>query len=263
MDTTSPFEKLVGIITRLRDPQKGCPWDREQTHSSLKPYLIEESYELLEAIDHCPANIPEELGDVLLQVLLHAEIGRERGDFDINTVINELSEKLVRRHPHVFGEATANTSQEVVVNWQKIKETEKKDAGQPTMGRLQRIPKGSPALHRAYEMGKAAAKVNFDWSNVSGVKGQVQEELGELLTEFNTSQPNQQRLAEEFGDLLFSITQLGRKLGLNSEMALQQACTKFQRRFEALERDVGSNLGKLSLAELDVFWEKIKAKEQV
>lgn len=257
MENQKPFEKLVAIIAKLRDPKGGCPWDREQTHASLRPYLLEESYEFLDAVDHHPEKMKEELGDVLLQVLLHSEIARERGDFEIDSVIETLNEKLIRRHPHVFGAARADSSAEVLVSWQKIKAAE----GAKPVSRLDRVPKGIPALHRAFEFGKEAAKVNFDWPDAEQTREKVREEFRELLEEFDAAEPDRARLEEEFGDLLFSVAQFGRKLGINSELALQQACQKFKERFELLEQEVGEDLGKLTLAELDLVWERIKKKK--
>lgn len=248
---------MIEIIGKLRSPE-GCPWDREQTHQSLKRFLLEESYELFEAIDQeNPEEIKDELGDVLLQVLLHAQIAKEYGAFDINDVIVNLSDKLIRRHPHVFSDVQADTPDQVVVNWDAIKKTEQAGASRKSV--LDGVPKDFPALMRAEKIQKKAAKVGFDWDETQGVLEKVHEELGEL--EEAMIQNNQQELEEELGDLLFAAVNLSRFLKVDPEFALQKATAKFTERFHLVEEQAQEQdleLKELNLDELNLLWDKAK-----
>ncbi len=248
---SSLFAELCRIIARLRDPQTGCPWDIKQTHTSLKPYLLEEAYETLEAIDLAePSKLKEELGDILLQVLLHSQIASDNKEFTISDVITVLSKKMIDRHPHVFGDAKADTAEDVTRNWQKSK---KKEASQSSLGD---IPRSLPALAKAELIGKRVATVGFDWESAAAVKLKVAEELNEFLEAEQSGDPA--ACLDEFGDLLFSLTQLARWNNISAEAALQQGCAKFNRRFEAMEKLAGGSLDGKSKAELEDLWQQVK-----
>lgn len=248
--------QLRSIVARLRAPD-GCPWDREQTHATLRPGLIEEAYEVIEAINRGDdANLREELGDLLLQVVFHAQIAQEEGRFDFDAVAREISEKLVRRHPHVFAEGKCADSDEVLKQWDEIKRAEK---GLQQTSLLDGITGGLPALMRAEKIQKKAARVGFDWDAVAPVIAKVREELAEVEAELG-GRP--ERLEDELGDLLFSVVNLARKLKIDSEVALHRATDKFSSRFreiESLALARGLVLGKMSLTELDLLWDEVKA----
>lgn len=252
------FSTLREIIADLRGPN-GCPWDKKQTHLSLKKYLIEESYELLDAIDRDDIDgMIEELGDVLLQVMLHAQIGEDEGMFSIEDVIQGISEKMIRRHPHVFGEAKVDHAEEVVMNWEQIKAEEKGKQGDRA-SLLDRIEKGLPALLRAYEVQKSAAKVGFDWGNAEEAMEKVKEETKEFEAEL-TKQEKKSQL-EEMGDLLFAVVNVSRLAKIHPEEALQAANGKFYRRFTFIEekvKDSGRPFDDFSLEELDRYWNEAK-----
>lgn len=251
--------RLREVVHRLRAPG-GCPWDREQTHASLVPHLLEEAYEVAEAIaEGDPELICDELGDLLLQPVLHAEIAAESGAFDLDRVAHMLTEKLIRRHPHVFGDANAATSDAVLTQWDAIKRTEKGVEREPY---LQGIGKGLPALMKAQKVQKKAARVGFDWPDAAPVLEKIKEETAELEEAVRSG--NQSAVADEVGDLLFSVVNLARKLGVESEAALAAASKKFVRRFHAMEErliDEGKKLGELSLAEMDLVWDQVKTTE--
>ncbi|WP_062107764.1 bifunctional methyltransferase/pyrophosphohydrolase YabN [Bacillus niameyensis] len=261
MDLTyKEFSTLRRIITTLRGPN-GCPWDKKQTHLSLKKYLIEEAYELLHAIDQDDIdNIVEELGDVLLQIMLHSQIGEEDGMFSIEDVIETLSAKMIRRHPHVFGEEEVANSDEVLVNWEKIKEAEKEERI-TDQSVLSEVDKGLPALINAYEYQKRAAKVGFDWEKADEAFEKVQEELQEFQVEL--AKGNKQEQMKELGDLLFSIVNVSRLLNIHPEEALQTSNEKFLSRFSYVEKKVkesGKPFKEYSLDQLDAFWNEAKKK---
>lgn len=249
------FERLCRIMAELRAPG-GCPWDREQTLASLKPYLIEEAYETLEAIERGdPAAHREELGDLLLQVVFQAEVTHEQGSFTAAEVAEGIHDKLVRRHPHVFGEVRAADAAGALKSWEAIKASEK--AGR---GRLAGVPKNLPALLRATRTGEKAAGIGFDWPSVEGVREKVEEEWKELMAALASSSPT---VAEELGDVLFALANMARKLGIDAEAALRQATDKFARRFEHVERRVAERGGgRVPLEELEKFWEEAKAAEK-
>ncbi len=252
-----PFERLRAVVHCLRAPG-GCPWDREQTHTSLIPHLIEEAYEVADAIrSGDPAQMADELGDLLLQPVLQAEIASETGTFDIDSVARAITEKLIRRHPHVFGESNAATTDAVLTQWEAIKRTEKGDAPQSA---LHGISPGLPSLMRAQKLQKKAAKVGFDWADAAPVLGKIREETTEL-EEAMMSGPAA-ALEHEVGDLLFSVVNLARKLGIDSEAALAAANTRFTRRFEAVESQLseqGKSLPGATMEEMDAAWEKAKS----
>lgn len=253
------FEKLVGIITRLRDPQGGCPWDLQQTHQSLKQYLVEETYEALDAMDEAEKSgnyqkLCEELGDVLLQVVLHAQVARDARHFSIEEVVEFLSQKLIHRHPHVFGSVKAETADEVLRNWERIKQGESNSA----RGLLADIPRTLPALHQSHRIGEKVARVGFDWSTSGEIREKVREELDEFLEAQQSPSADNSRAREEFGDLLFTLAQLARKMGMNSEEVLREANDKFCRRFAAMEQDAGAELKSLSSERLQELWDGVK-----
>jgi len=253
MAESSPFEKLCEIVAKLRAPG-GCPWDREQTNESLLPATIEEAYEVVEAVKN-EAHFREELGDLLLLVVMHAEIAREAGQFNIDNVIVEITDKLIRRHPHVFGESDARDAGAVLKQWEAIKHAEKKDATHY----LASLPKALPALMRAGKAQKKAARVNFDWRDLSDVIAKVDEELEE--TKSAVASADNRMIADEIGDLLFAVVNLARKCQLEAESLLQAATDKFVARFNEMEdrlRARSGRLGDASLEELDAIWEEIK-----
>jgi tetrapyrrole methylase family protein/MazG family protein len=251
------FDEIVAIIALLRS-EKGCPWDREQTHESLKKYLIEETYETLDAIDKGdPAKICDELGDILLQVLLHAQISAEAGQFDIGDVISGSAAKMVQRHTHIFGEDVAETSEDVMKNWEKNK---KKEKGISTYGGVLRdIPANLPALIRAYKVQQKASRPGVDFAKIDDVFAKIEEELAELKAA--RLEGDAGRIEEELGDVMFSIVNLSRFLDLHPELTLTGATEKFMKRFEFVEKEAAAanrQLEDLSPEELDVFWEKSK-----
>ncbi len=252
------FQKLIQIVADLRDPKHGCPWDREQNHKTLKPYLIEESYEVLDAIDLNPEKIPDELGDVLLQVMLHSQIASEEKRFSVADVIKAVSDKMIQRHPHVFGDLSLSTSKEVLQNWEKLKQKERS----PEHSALDGVPRGMPALLRAQRTGEKAARIGFEWRSVEEVRDKVAEELGEFLEVACDKNQDRAHAEEEFGDILFALTQLARRLDYNSEDLLQRATDKFTRRFKEMERRAGPNPEALGLEKLDAIWEEIKRDEK-
>jgi len=246
------FGSLAVIIARLRGPN-GCPWDREQTHASLRGNLLSECYEALEALDEGNTQkICEELGDLLLQIVLHAQIARDAGEFEISDVIRGISEKIVRRHPHVFGTATAKDAGEVMHNWEALKRQEREEG----TSMLEGVPKDMPALGYAYEIQRRAARVGFDWEDTAGVLDKLAEEVREYR-----EAENPEAREREFGDLLFTLVNLARREGTDPEAALRGANRRFYSRFAYMERlcrTRGLDLAKLSLEELDGLWEEAK-----
>lgn len=256
----NPVERLLEIMRRLRSPD-GCPWDREQTLESLKSGLVEETYEVIDAMESGDrAELREELGDLLLQVVFQAQICAEAGEFNFNDVVNGIADKLVRRHPHVFGEAKADTSGEVLRNWEKIKKTEKSTETPRSL--VAGIPRHLPALARAHLVQKRVARAGFEWDEISGVIGKLEEELAEVKEAM--AQKNVAAIREELGDLLFSTVNLSRYLGHESEELLNENIAKFMRRFQSLENRLhaeGREIENCSLAELDAVWNAVKAAE--
>lgn len=241
---------LVDVVDSLLDPDSGCPWDLEQTHQSLKKYLIEESYELIEAIDRDDRDgMIEELGDVLLQPMMHTQIAMRRGDFDIDLVAQRVAEKLVRRHPHVFGDGSAANAEEVLKNWDKIKTTEKGDSPKSV---LEGVPASMPGLLRALTISKRAARAGFEWSNIEGVFEKLDEELAELHEAIRVNDPAE--LESELGDVLFTVVNIGRWLKVDPEEALRKMLNRFSARFQYMERESAVPLGELGLEEWDRLW---------
>jgi|SRR5438477_3005297 len=261
----SAFEALVALIARLRAPG-GCPWDREQTHQSLKPMTIEEAYEVVEAIDEGgDTELAGELGDLLLQVVFHAQIAAEDGRFTVTDVVAGVSEKMVRRHPHVFGEETARTSGEVLRNWEAIKEAEQGPGRARDGSMLDSVSTGLPAVMEAYQMTTKASRVGFDWPDPAAVLAKLDEELAELEAALAAGGPTDRRVAEEMGDLLFAAVNVARLLGHDPESALKAANRKFRRRFRHVEeglRGRGRRPAESTLLEMDALWEEAKAEER-
>ncbi len=251
----SSFEQFQEIIAHLRAPE-GCPWDREQTHLSLRRFLLEETYEVLEALDNEDADaLAGELGDLLLQIVLHTQIAIDDGEFRMSDVLRAINAKMVRRHPHVFGTASVDGSEGVVANWETIKRQERAERGEPIQtSRLDGVNKALPALMRAYELQRAAAKVGFDWTDPAGVVAKVREEIDELIA----APPDE--IERELGDLLFVVVNWARHLKVEPETALRAACAKFVRRFQYIEQSAGASMESLSLAQMDALWDEAKAK---
>jgi len=260
------LQNLLDIMAKMR-AEGGCPWDREQTLESLKQYLIEECYEVIDAIDSGRADKhADELGDLLLQVVFQAQIRREQGLFAFEEVVDRICQKLIRRHPHVFGNTRVSGSQEVLKNWEAIKVQEKKDAAGQHPGELPsltgNIPRHMPALHKAHHLQKRLARVGFDWNQVHDVVAKIDEELAEVKQALATG--NAAQIKEELGDLLFAVANLSRFQGLNAEEVLQRAVDKFAKRVQAVEqrvRQTGRELSQCTLAELDAHWNAVKAAE--
>ena len=264
------IERLHEIMVRLRDPEKGCPWDREQTLSSLKPCVLEETYELLAAMDRPEdkANYVEELGDVLLQVMFQSVMAEQEGRFSFDDVANAIADKLVHRHPHVFGNVDAKDAATVLKNWEQIKQMEHKKEARHSA--LDGVPPTLPGLLKAQRTQEKAARVGFDWKDAAGPMAKIEEELGELKDEIaklgGAGVPPAQKegVKEELGDLLFSICNLARHLGVDSESALEGTTAKFSRRFRAVEAGAKAqnrSLKEMTLAEMDALWEKAKQVE--
>ncbi len=258
------YDRLVLIMDRLRDPG-GCPWDREQTLATLSGYLLEEAHEVVEAAaDGDPEKLREELGDLLLQVVFMARIARENGWFGLDDVCDGISEKMVRRHPHVFGETVVDGADQVVRNWEDIKREER--TGTNGGSALDGIPRSLPALLKAFRMTEKAAALGFDWRKSADVMGKLHEEVAELETEVAQDDPEAtERVREEFGDVLFVMANLARHLGVEPETALQRTNSKFMRRFRDMESAAmatGRTLRELDLERLEELWEGAKAAER-
>ena len=275
------LNSLIELMARLRSPE-GCPWDRKQTHDSLKPYLLEEVYEVLEAIDRGdPGPLKEELGDLLLQVLFHSQIASERSEFTFNDMAQHLAQKLIRRHPHVFevqnDQDRINTPDQVAHQWETIKSQEQEGNTGPS-SLLSGIPKISPALQRAYQVQKRAARGGFDWKSAPPVLEKLREEFDELFLEASQAfekktaitsstghNPTDDQIEAELGDVLFSLVNVARFLAVNPEEALRKATNRFMRRFEFLERQAaqqGRAIKDCEEEELDRWWEEAKLKER-
>ena len=259
-ETGQAFEKLVEIMERLRGPE-GCPWDREQTHESLKKYLLEETYETLEAIDSGDmSELCSELGDLMLQIAFHAQLAKERGNFDIEDSLDRINEKLLRRHPHVFGDAEVACAEEVLHQWDRIKMDEKGFERRASI--LDGVPKILPALARAMEVSKRAARAGFEWPSLDAVFAKQEEEVGELKDELH--QGDTKRIAEEIGDLLFTIVNVARWTKVDPEDALRTMIERFTSRFVQIEEAAhagGRSLEDLSMQEMDAVWDRAKQEK--
>jgi len=268
------FDDLVQLMARLRAPD-GCPWDRKQTHESLKPYLVEEAYEVLEAIDHTDtARLREELGDVLLQVLFHAQIGSEHDAFSVDDIIRSLAEKLIRRHPHVFGtpeqQQEALDANDVKIRWEQIKRNEREQKGEDSSA-LEGVPKTLPALLRAYQVQVRASRVGFDWPDLVPALGKLEEELQEFrdaMAACTAAAPAalpsaKEHLESELGDVLFTMVNISRFLKINPEEALRKTINRFIDRFQSIETQAaasGRSMSEMTLREMDDLWEEAKRR---
>ncbi len=255
------FEDLLALQARLLDPN-GCPWDREQTHESLRTYLLEETYEVLEALDARDfSKFPEELGDLLLQVVFHAELGRRAGRFDIGDVIEHIYTKMVRRHPHVFGETQAEDAKAVLKNWEQLKSEERKAAGKAEKkdSLLDGIPKTLPATLEAYQLTRRASRIGFDWERLEGVLEKLQEEVRELRAAAEAGARD--KMEGEIGDLLFVAVNVARFLETDPELALRRSNGKFQKRFRWMEQEAarsGRKLADVPREEMEALWDRAK-----
>lgn len=254
------FDELVSIIARLRDPQNGCPWDIKQTHESLIPNSIEELYETIEAIEIKDfSHLCEELGDLMLHVVMQAQIASEANHFNMKDILNKINEKLIRRHPHVFGETKIEGSESVKMNWERIKFEEKKASRKSA---IDGIPQAMPALIIAQRMQEKAASVGFDWPDVKPTIEKMKEEINEFQMAFETK--NSEEMQNELGDMLFSIVNIARKLGFDSESALKRTIRKFDKRFRIVEehfQNQDRNMLEAGLESLDEIWENAKKDE--
>ena len=266
------FEKLVAVQARLRAP-KGCPWDREQTHQTLRTYLLEEAYEVLEALDAGnDAKFAEEMGDLLLQIVFHSQIASEEGRFTVADVIREIHDKMIRRHPHVFGEMRAKDSKEVLRNWEQIKAeerraskaiSEKDEGAADARSLLDGVSRALPATLEGFQLTRKASRIGFDWDNAKGVIDKMREETAELEIALNDK--DQRKVEEEMGDFLFAAVNLARFLHFDPEIALKKANAKFSRRFRAMEaraRESGREFKDLQREEMEALWEATKNAEE-
>lgn len=255
------IERLRAIMHRLRSPG-GCPWDAEQSHASLVPNLLEEAYEVVDTIQRGDIDhLREELGDLLLQVVFHSELAEVRGDFDFDAVAHEISNKLVRRHPHVFAHSEVKDTEGVLTQWDVIKRAEKGHEERPY---LHGVGEGLPALMRAAKLQKKAAKVGFDWPGAHEVLAKIDEELAEVRDEYAARPMDGKKLESEIGDLLFSVVNLARKEGMDPEALMAAANAKFMRRFTAMERELaagGSNLNDATLEQMEAYWQSAKTSD--
>jgi MazG family protein len=259
------LSKFVNTIAKLRSPD-GCPWDKEQDHNSLKRYLLEEAYEVLEAIDsNDPNQLKEELGDLLLQVVLHAQIAKDNGEFDIQNIAEAIDNKMINRHPHVFGDSKVNSAKDVVTQWEKLKEEEAAAANQHNKSTrsasiVDRVPKTFPALLKALKVSEAAVSVGFEWSNEEEVWQQIYSELNELKDSIEKKHTKEE-IELEIGDVLFSLVNLARWHKLNPEDCLSATISKFQKRFASMEDHAQKQLSELSKSEWAGLWQKAKTIE--
>ena len=265
MDTNAGLSRLLEIMARLRDPETGCPWDIEQTYASIVPYTIEEAYEVADAIDQNDmTELEGELGDLLLQVVYYTQMGSEDGYFTFDSVIDNISNKMVHRHPHVFGDGNRDkTASQQTLDWEKIKASERATKNDTKMRTLDGIAKNLPALTRAVKLQKRAARVGFDWPEAIQVLEKIKEECAELV-EANETLPYAKQV-EEFGDLMFALANLGRQLKIDPEEALRSANRKFQQRFEYIEdalEAAGKTPTQSDLIEMDKLWDEAKVMER-
>ena len=252
------IQKAIDVVAKLRAPE-GCPWDRQQTHESIRNELLEEAYELIDAINQKDDyKIKDELGDVFMQVLMHAQIASEENKFDLGDVAEQLSSKLIRRHPHVFGDVNVENTDQVIDNWEKIKVTEKGYTDRKSA--VDGIPESFTALMKAYKIGKKAVKVGFDWDSIDGALDKLDEEVKELKEAIKNND-EEKHLEEELGDVLFCICNVSRKLKIQPEVALNHTVDKFYNRFTLMEKMInedGKNMKEMPLSEMDKYWDRAK-----
>ncbi len=257
---TDNFKQLVDLMARLRRPDDGCPWDLKQTTESLKPFLVEECYEVIDALDEGdPAKVKEELGDLLFQIIFHARLAEENRQFTIQDVIASNVEKMVRRHPHVFGDEKVTTDKEVIANWEEIKKKEKGSEGRRSI--LEGVPRSMPSLIRAHKLQERAARVGFDWSRIDEALPKLDEEIQEFKESLKSK--NAAKIEEELGDIFFMLVNLSRFLELNPEEALRKTISKFIHRFRYIEEkaaDTGKALKDMTMDEMEALWQEAKGK---
>ncbi|MDE1900324.1 MAG: nucleoside triphosphate pyrophosphohydrolase [Alphaproteobacteria bacterium] len=263
------IDHLIAVMARLRSPQGGCPWDLEQTFASIAPYTLEETYELVEAIEHNDiVHIKEELGDVLFQVAFHARMGQEAGLFDLDSIAQDVADKMIERHPHVFGARDVDNAGDVAANWEADKEAKRQAAAareNRVASALDGVSTALPAATRAVKLQSRAAKAGFDWNNPRDVIAKIHEEIGELEHEFAIAAPDADAVEDEMGDVLFAVVNLARKLNVDPETALRRTNRKFERRFRGIETRLaaqGRTLSDASLDDMERIWNDIKAEEK-
>jgi nucleoside triphosphate diphosphatase len=264
----SPINQLLEVMRKLRDPENGCPWDIEQTFSTIAPHTIEEAYEVAEAIaENDMPELKAELGDLMFQVVFYAQMAKEQGDFDFNDVVQGITDKMISRHPHVFGDVDVETADAQVAAWEETKAKERAakalSAGK-SLSALDGVAKTLPSLTRAEKLQKRAARVGFDWPDLDPVYGKINEEIQELQVEVQANSPKEM-LEDEFGDILFAVVNLGRKIGLDPEVALNKTNRKFTRRFNMIEDALNkkeSSPAQSNLEEMDALWNEAKKTEK-
>ena len=263
------IENLIEIMQSLRDPDKGCPWDLEQDFQSLIPYTIEEAYEVADAIEQNNVeDIKGELGDLLFQIIFYSQIAKEQSAFDFNDVAQAISEKLIRRHPHVFSDAKIKNSEEQTKEWEKIKQQERERKSIKNLSELSildDVSRALPSLMRSEKLQKRAAREGFDWPDINGVLIKVHEELGEVEQELDAQMQDKEKIEEEIGDLFFSCINLSRHAGLDAEQCVRKANLKFERLFRALEKianNKGLQVNEINTGDLEKLWQEVKSKEK-
>lgn len=258
------IQDFIKLIAQLRHPEKGCPWDLKQNYESMIPCLIEETYEVIDAIQKKDiTNLREELGDLLLQVVFFSQLASEEQHFNFDDVLNDVAEKIIRRHPHVFADAKAENEEEALARWNSIKALEKSKAQNQSI--LDNVPSAFPVLMRAQKLQKQCSKIGFDWTEISPVFEKIEEELQEVKDEFNKNPQDIERIEEELGDLFFATVNLSRHLKCNAEESLRKANLKFEQRFRKVEqkaKEMGKELTALSLIEMDILWDEVKREEK-
>jgi ATP diphosphatase len=266
---SAAIDRLVQVMAQLRDPNGGCPWDLEQNFKTVAPYTLEETYEVLEAIEQDnPASIKDELGDLLFQIVFHAQMGHEAGLFDLDAVANHVADKMIERHPHVFGDRDANSAEKVLANWEndKAKKREAKAAAEgQTLSVLDGVTTTLPGMTRAVKLQNRAARVGFDWTDARDIIAKIREEVAELEAEIDESD-NMDAITDEMGDVLFVVANLARRLKVDPETALRHANRKFERRFRGIEQRLaaqGRDIRKSSLDEMEALWNEVKKEERL
>ncbi|SCA55180.1 nucleoside triphosphate pyrophosphohydrolase [Candidatus Terasakiella magnetica] len=266
----SEISRLLVIMAKLRDPENGCPWDIEQTFATIAPHTIEEAYEVADAIEHADwPHLQEELGDLLLQVVFHAQMAKDENLFEFNDVAKSIADKMLSRHPHVFGDELIETADQQTVHWEKLKEQERKEKaaqkGDSPPSALDGVSTGLPSMTRAMKLQKRAVRVGFDWPDVNGVLDKIREELAEVEEEVREVNLSQDRIKDEIGDLLFTVVNLARWADVDPDSALRSCNAKFERRFKAMETGVcstGKEMPQATLEEMESFWQAAKKDEK-